>query len=111
MGDDIVEPAEVETTTTETTPTETTSTVVQAEVTDNDALIERIADRVFDKMKVFSTDLITASQNAQQIVAETMPIDTAPPPDVAPTTDGEPSEDVRPQRRHKLFAQPMKRNG
>lgn len=110
MPDDIVEPGEVETTTTETTPTQTTSTTVQAESFNDDALIERIADRVFDKMKVFSNDLITASQAAQQIVEDSMPVDSAPPPDVAPS-DGEPQPDVAPQRRHRLFAQPMKRNG
>jgi hypothetical protein len=58
-------------------------------------------------MKGFTTSLMTATEAAQQIAQEMVPIDNSAP--VTPETPEEIQEDSRPQRRHKLFGQPMKR--
>lgn len=105
---EVEEPTEAEVVTEVEEPAAPETTAhVESSMLDSDAFVDRVADKVFDKMKVFTTDLISASQAAQQLVTDTMPVDSGAPEDVAPE---EPQPDVAPQRRHKLFAQPMKRN-
>jgi hypothetical protein len=83
-----------------------TTTAVESTAFDSDAFVEKVAERVFDKMKGFTTSLLTATEAAQQIAQEMVPMDNTPVP---PATPEEIQEDSKPQRRHKMFAQPMKR--
>ena len=71
----------------------------------DDSLAARVADIVYEKMKVFTTDLLTASRDAVVAAqAAAPPMDNTPPPPVA-----EPEPDSKPQRRHRMFGQPLKR--
>lgn len=114
---EVEEPTSGEVTEQETKETEEpepkTTAKVEGSLLDSDAFVDKVADRVFDRMKGFTTDLISASQAAQQIAADMVPVEqTAPPPEGGPVEDQQPQQpqpDVQPQRRHGLFAQPFKK--
>lgn len=100
----------VEETTVEQTPTSTTETTTESVSGLSDGDVERISESVFQKMKSFTESLTAASQAAVEIAADMLPIDNAPAPagaDVAPEAPPEP--DYKPERRHRLFGQPLKR--
>jgi len=73
-----------------------------------DELEERIANRVYDKIKAFVTELTTAAEDVDKLVSESV---AAKQEEVEPVeeTAGEVEEDVKPKRSHKLFARPGKR--
>ena len=107
----VTEPTEAEVTTEETTETEPTeapetSTSVTSELLNSDAFIDRVADAVAGRVERFASSLIEASQNAVAIAEQMTPIDNSAPPTEEPEA---PAEDVAPQRRHRLFGQPLKR--
>lgn len=74
-----------------------------------DEIVEKTADKVYDKMKAFVGDLVESIQDAEEIALATAP--TEPPPTEAPT-ETEPVEenepDVKPKTGHRLFHRPLK---
>lgn len=101
---------EVETTTVETTPTAETTTTQETSHRLHPDDISAISDNVFNRVKGFATDLVTASQQAAEIAQQMLPPTDVPPPDGAPPpTEEPPPPDQGPVRRHKLFGQPFKR--
>jgi hypothetical protein len=106
----VPEPTSAEATTEVEAPvtTDNSTTKVTADLLDSDAFVNRVADAVFDRMKSFTDVLTSAQEAALEIAGNMVPMDTAPAPD--PNTPEPPPEaDYAPQRRHRLFAQPMKR--
>jgi hypothetical protein len=80
---------------------------VEGSLFDSDAFVEKVSERVFEKMKVFTGSLVEAQQAAAQIAQDMIPVDNTPPP---PTEPIEPPPDQSPSRRHRMFAQPFKRS-
>lgn len=70
----------------------------------DDSLADRVAEIVYEKMKVFTTDLLTASRDAVEAAQSVMPQQSNAPAPAAP-----PEPDQKPVRRHKLFGTPLKR--
>lgn len=94
--------------TTEPVVTEEQTTHVESSLLDSDAFVNKVADAVFGRVKNYSESLIQASQAAQQIAADMVPVDQSAPPPVS-EPPAEPPPDMAPQRRHRMFAQPFKR--
>lgn len=102
--------------TAETTTDEVVDTAVEEKKTEeaakqlgSDELEERIATRVYDKIKAFVTELTTASDDINQLVSESVAAKTqemAPAEEVAE----EDAEDVKPRRSHKLFSRPGRKD-
>lgn len=69
-----------------------------------DELEDRIALKVYDKIKGFVTELTTAANDVEKLVSESV---AAKSEEVAPVE--EEVEDVKPVRSHKLFARRGKR--
>lgn len=112
MPDEIVaEPTEAEVSTEVATETPAdnapeTSASVTSELLNSDAFIDRVADAVAGRVERFASTLIEASQNAVAIAEQMTPVDQSAPPSEEPEV---PAEDVAPQRRHRIFGQPLKR--
>lgn len=71
---------------------------------DNDDFADKVADKVFDRIKKYTETLMESATAAAESLESAVPVAPA-----APVTNEEPPEDVKPQRRHGLFRQPMKK--
>lgn len=74
----------------------------------DDACIEKIADRVYDKIKQLSTEMVTAAQDVEEMVSESVAAkadEVTPPEDIV-----DEGEEVAPRRSHKLFARPGRKD-
>ena len=71
--------------------------------------VNRIAERVYDKVKAFTTDLATAAENVEELVSESVAAkaEEITPPEEA-VAEAAP-EDVKPERSHRLFYKPMRK--
>lgn len=109
---EVEEPTSAEVTTEAEAPaTSETTAEVESNMLDSDAFVNRVADAVFDRMKVYTETLTSAQQAAVEIASNMLPPDTAPAPAPAgaPNPEVAPQQDFRPERRHKVFGQPFKR--
>lgn len=103
--------AEVETTTEVEEPTESTETTTEVtrELLNSDDFVKRVgdyvSDSVFSRMQTFTQGLLDASTAAAEAAVAMQPVDQAPPPN----PEEAPPPDQAPTRRHRLFAQPLKR--
>jgi len=111
MTDPIVEEptsAEVSTEVEAPVVTDDSTTKVTSDLLDSDQFVNKVADAVFDRMKSFTQSLTAASEAALEIAADMVPMDTAPVADPnSPAPEVEP--DYKPERRHRVFGQPFKR--
>lgn len=74
---------------------------------DMDSLADRVADKVYGKVKAFAESIVTASADVEKLVSESV---AAKSEEVAPVEEEMEEADVKPVRTHKLFARRGKRD-
>ena len=68
-------------------------------------MVDAVAESAYTKFKKFAEDYVEAASDAAEMVASQAPVEEAAPP---PPPEEVPA-DQKPERRHRLFARPLKR--